>query len=219
MCASTASVIGSALDAHVRQARELGWAQPQPQPRLAPATGHALQQQETRPPLEARCSSAFFGLSSLARLMVCSPVLGVMWVTGRLPLLLRSDQGATVTCAASHDWRQWQMLTNALGAQHTHAGTSVVSCPFRAGQEVHRLRGASWEAFCFWPQRCRPQVHAWTCCKQLREDLRGTPHVQVEGMWPYWLDGFASSTVRNSFALNSMFLLTGACPCLLPWAP
>ena len=30
-------------------------------------------------------------------------------------------------------------------------------------------------------------------------------------MWPYWLDGFASGTVRNSFALNSMFLLTGAC--------
>ncbi len=35
---------------------------------------------------------------------------------------------------------------------------------------------------------------------------------QVEGMWPYWLDGAAPSTVRNSFAMNSMLLLTGDDP-------
>lgn len=29
-------------------------------------------------------------------------------------------------------------------------------------------------------------------------------------MWPYWLDGRAPSTVRNSFQLGSMALLTGA---------
>ncbi len=29
-------------------------------------------------------------------------------------------------------------------------------------------------------------------------------------MWPYWLDGRAAGTVRNSFALGSMALLTGA---------
>ena len=29
-------------------------------------------------------------------------------------------------------------------------------------------------------------------------------------MWPYWLDGRAASTARNSFELSSMVLLTGA---------
>ena len=33
--------------------------------------------------------------------------------------------------------------------------------------------------------------------------------MQVEGMWPYWLDGLSQGTVRNSFALAGMFLLTG----------
>ena len=33
--------------------------------------------------------------------------------------------------------------------------------------------------------------------------------VQVEGMWPYWLDGLSQGTVRNSFALTGMVLLTG----------
>ena len=32
---------------------------------------------------------------------------------------------------------------------------------------------------------------------------------QVRGMWPYWLDGKAPSTVRNTFDINSMLLLTG----------
>lgn len=32
---------------------------------------------------------------------------------------------------------------------------------------------------------------------------------QVEGMWPYWLDGRAPSTVRNTFDIDSMLLLTG----------
>jgi hypothetical protein len=32
---------------------------------------------------------------------------------------------------------------------------------------------------------------------------------QVDGMWPYWLDGSAESTVRNTFTLDSMLLLTG----------
>ena len=60
VCASTVSVIGVALEAHVRQARELGWAQPQLQP--APGAGHA-QERSTRPPLEAR-SSVLWGSSS-----------------------------------------------------------------------------------------------------------------------------------------------------------
>ena len=38
----------------------------------------------------------------------------------------------------------------------------------------------------------------------------GCAHAQVEGMWPYWLDGFGAGTVRNSFQLDSMVLLTGA---------
>lgn len=33
--------------------------------------------------------------------------------------------------------------------------------------------------------------------------------MRVEGMWPYWLDGQAPSTVKNSFDMSSMFLLTG----------
>lgn len=28
-------------------------------------------------------------------------------------------------------------------------------------------------------------------------------------MWPYWMDGTAASTVRNSLTCDSMFLLTG----------
>ena len=32
-------------------------------------------------------------------------------------------------------------------------------------------------------------------------------------MWPYWLDGRAPGTVRNSFQLGSMALLTGAPIC------
>ncbi len=33
--------------------------------------------------------------------------------------------------------------------------------------------------------------------------------MRVEGMWPYWLDGHAANTVRNSFDMSSMYLLTG----------
>ena len=33
--------------------------------------------------------------------------------------------------------------------------------------------------------------------------------MQVEGMWPYWLDGHATNTVKNSFDMSSMYLLTG----------
>ena len=36
--------------------------------------------------------------------------------------------------------------------------------------------------------------------------------LQIEGMWPYWLDGAGPRTVRNSLDLDSMVLLTG-------WAP
>ena len=28
-------------------------------------------------------------------------------------------------------------------------------------------------------------------------------------MWPYWLDGHAPNTVKNSFDMSSMYLLTG----------
>ncbi len=28
-------------------------------------------------------------------------------------------------------------------------------------------------------------------------------------MWPYWLDGHATNTVKNSFDMSSMYLLTG----------
>ena len=34
-------------------------------------------------------------------------------------------------------------------------------------------------------------------------------------MWPYWLDGRAPGTVRNSFQLGSMALLTGAPECVI----
>ena len=50
MCASTVSVVGAALEAHVRQARELGWAHPVQLPR--PAMGEGS---EPRAALEA-CS-------------------------------------------------------------------------------------------------------------------------------------------------------------------
>ena len=33
--------------------------------------------------------------------------------------------------------------------------------------------------------------------------------MKVEGMWPYWLDGHATNTVKNSFDMSSMYLLTG----------
>ena len=33
--------------------------------------------------------------------------------------------------------------------------------------------------------------------------------MMVEGMWPYWLDGHAPTTVKNSFHMSSMYLLTG----------
>jgi hypothetical protein len=49
VCASTVSVIGAALEAHVRQARELGWAHPLQLPRTDP--GDPCQ---PRPALEAR---------------------------------------------------------------------------------------------------------------------------------------------------------------------
>ncbi len=32
-------------------------------------------------------------------------------------------------------------------------------------------------------------------------------------MWPYWLDGHATNTVKNSFDMSSMYLLTGG-PCV-----
>ncbi|BDA51431.1 probable DNA mismatch repair protein MutS at C-terminar half [Coccomyxa sp. Obi] len=35
------------------------------------------------------------------------------------------------------------------------------------------------------------------------------PALQVQGMWPYWLDGRAPSTVPNTFDIDSMLLLTG----------
>jgi hypothetical protein len=36
--------------------------------------------------------------------------------------------------------------------------------------------------------------------------------MEVEGMWPYWMDGRDDSTVRNDLTLNSMVILTGECP-------
>ena len=40
--------------------------------------------------------------------------------------------------------------------------------------------------------------------------------MRVQGMWPYWLDGHAPTTVKNSFDMASMYLLTGI---LLPTVP
>ena len=36
--------------------------------------------------------------------------------------------------------------------------------------------------------------------------------MRVQGMWPYWLDGHAPTTVKNSFHMSSMYLLTGMIP-------
>lgn len=36
--------------------------------------------------------------------------------------------------------------------------------------------------------------------------------MQITGMWPYWLDGRSPATVRNTFEMSSMFLLTGELP-------
>ena len=33
--------------------------------------------------------------------------------------------------------------------------------------------------------------------------------MKVQDMWPYWLDGHAPTTVKNSFDMSSMYLLTG----------
>ena len=34
--------------------------------------------------------------------------------------------------------------------------------------------------------------------------------MRVEGMWPYWLDARSQGTVRNTFDVSSMVILTGA---------
>lgn len=39
-----------------------------------------------------------------------------------------------------------------------------------------------------------------------------TTAMQITGMWPYWLDGRSPATVRNTFEMSSMFLLTGELP-------
>jgi hypothetical protein len=44
--------------------------------------------------------------------------------------------------------------------------------------------------------------------QQQRSDDPGEGLV-IEGMWPYWLDGLDPATVRNSFCMGGMFLLTG----------
>lgn len=33
--------------------------------------------------------------------------------------------------------------------------------------------------------------------------------IDIENFWPYWLDGQAPSTVKNSLNLNSLVLLSG----------
>jgi len=42
--------------------------------------------------------------------------------------------------------------------------------------------------------------------------------MEVEGMWPYWLDGRDASTVRNDLKLDSMVILTGDSKLALPIA-
>ncbi len=43
--------------------------------------------------------------------------------------------------------------------------------------------------------------------------------LQIDGMWPYWLDGAGPSTVHNSIVLDSMVLLTGdGCSSYLAWS-
>ncbi|CAL8466240.1 g5776 [Coccomyxa elongata] len=51
----------------------------------------------------------------------------------------------------------------------------------------------------------------WTQPRQLPRGCSNepSPALQVQDMWPYWLDGRAPSTVRNTFDIDSMLLLTG----------
>ncbi|KAK9867742.1 hypothetical protein WJX84_006840, partial [Apatococcus fuscideae] len=55
----------------------------------------------------------------------------------------------------------------------------------------------------------------WVIAEQLckEECLPGQPgsqrSMEVDSMWPYWLDAGSVSTVRNSVSMKSMFLLTG----------
>ncbi|KAL3131455.1 hypothetical protein ABBQ38_007763 [Trebouxia sp. C0009 RCD-2024] len=50
----------------------------------------------------------------------------------------------------------------------------------------------------------------WALPTQLHKGAGGEGQgMQVQGMWPYWLDGHAPTTVKNSFNMFSMYLLTG----------
>ncbi|KAK9829858.1 hypothetical protein WJX72_008283 [[Myrmecia] bisecta] len=51
----------------------------------------------------------------------------------------------------------------------------------------------------------------WTLPTQLPPAAAGAkrPPMVVEGVWPYWLEGQAPHTVRNSFTMDNMYLLTG----------
>ncbi|DBA98847.1 TPA: hypothetical protein ACH3X1_014607 [Trebouxia sp. C0004] len=50
----------------------------------------------------------------------------------------------------------------------------------------------------------------WTLPSQLAKGaVPEGQGMKVEGMWPYWLDGHATNTVKNSFDMSSMYLLTG----------
>lgn len=55
------------------------------------------------------------------------------------------------------------------------------------------------------------------CAEQcLPENLDSRRTIEIDRMWPYWLDGKSASTVTNSVSMSSMFLLTGralsSCP-------
>ncbi|KAL0023521.1 hypothetical protein WJX79_006936 [Trebouxia sp. C0005] len=50
----------------------------------------------------------------------------------------------------------------------------------------------------------------WTLPNQLAKGaVPEGQGMKVEDMWPYWLDGHATNTVKNSFDMSSMYLLTG----------
>ena len=46
-----------------------------------------------------------------------------------------------------------------------------------------------------------------------RAAAAAAPALEVEGMWPYWLDGHAAATVHNSFAMEVRCAVPAALRC------
>ncbi|EIE20036.1 hypothetical protein COCSUDRAFT_58259 [Coccomyxa subellipsoidea C-169] len=100
------------------------------------------------------------------------------------------------TAAVDHVRDRLRTLAASLTAMLPELVCASVVSTIGAALDAHvrQARERQWAQ----PQQL-PRVH----------DDAPRPAMQVEGMWPYWLDGAAPSTVRNSFAMNSMLLLTG----------